>query len=60
MCALTLLYCSEFAKKPMLAQHRMIHKVIEEERKSIHALTLKTYTPEGWEKEKGVPVPDQS
>lgn len=33
---------SEFAGKPLLQQHRLVHKAIEEERKSIHALTLKT------------------
>mmetsp|Transcript_11082 Transcript_11082/g.15280 ORF Transcript_11082/g.15280 Transcript_11082/m.15280 type:complete len:80 (-) Transcript_11082:74-313(-) len=32
----------EFIGKPLLAQHRLVHKAIEEERKSIHALTLKT------------------
>ena len=31
-----------FKGKPLLAQHRMVHKAIEEERKNIHALTLKT------------------
>jgi stress-induced morphogen len=31
-----------FKGKPLLAQHRIVHKAIEEERKSIHALTLKT------------------
>ena len=31
-----------FGGKPLLAQHRMVHKAIDEERKKIHALTLKT------------------
>ena len=34
-----------FRGKPLLAQHRLIHKIIEEERKYIHALTLKTKAP---------------
>jgi stress-induced morphogen len=33
---------ADFAGKPLLAQHRMVHKVLEEERQHIHALTLKT------------------
>ncbi len=37
--------CEEFKGKPLIAQHRMIHKAIEEERKHIHALTLKTKAP---------------
>lgn len=37
--------CDEFAGKPLLQQHRMVHKAIEEERKVIHALTLKTKAP---------------
>lgn len=37
--------CEEFTGKPLLAQHRMVHKAIEEERKKIHALTLKTSIP---------------
>lgn len=37
--------CEEFKGKPLLAQHRLIHKAIEEERKHIHALTLKTKAP---------------
>ncbi len=39
-----------FDGKPLLAQHRMVHKMIEEERKTIHALTLKTMNPEAWNK----------
>lgn len=35
----------EFRGKTLLAQHRLIHKVIEEERKHMHALTLKTKAP---------------
>ncbi len=36
---------SDFIGKPLLAQHRLVHKIIEEERQSIHALTLKTRAP---------------
>ncbi len=36
---------ADFQGKPLLAQHRLIHKILEEERKSIHALTLKTRAP---------------
>ena len=52
---------SLFVGKPMLAQHRMVHKAIEAERKHIHALTLVTFTPEAWEKKKeaeGLPDTD--
>lgn len=37
---------SEFKGKPLLAQHRLIHKIIATEREHIHALTLKTKAPE--------------
>lgn len=36
---------SVFKGKPLIAQHRIIHKILEEERKYIHALTLKTKVP---------------
>lgn len=42
-----------FEGKPLLAQHRLIHKIIEEERKEIHALTLKTMTPVAWKTQQG-------
>lgn len=32
----------EFAGKPLLAQHRIVYKALEEETKQIHAITLKT------------------
>lgn len=41
----------EFLGKPLLAQHRLVHKAIEAERAQIHALTLKTKTSEAWNKE---------
>ena len=40
-----------FDGKPLLAQHRLVHKMIEEERKTIHALTLKTMSVETWNKQ---------
>lgn len=36
---------SDFVGKPLLAQHRLIHKAIQEEKEHIHALTLKTRVP---------------
>ena len=34
-----------FKGKPLLAQHRLVNKLIAEELKFIHALTLKTSVP---------------
>mmetsp|Transcript_10506 Transcript_10506/g.15992 ORF Transcript_10506/g.15992 Transcript_10506/m.15992 type:complete len:90 (+) Transcript_10506:78-347(+) len=42
----------QFAGVAMLAQHRLVNKAIEEYRDRIHALSLKTMTPEKWEKQK--------
>jgi stress-induced morphogen len=39
---------SEFMGKAIIAQHRLVNKAIEEERKHIHAITVKTKTPESW------------
>ncbi|MBI1883111.1 MAG: BolA/IbaG family iron-sulfur metabolism protein [Chlamydiae bacterium] len=41
-----------FKGKLMIAQHRMIYKIFEHEIASgeLHALTLKTYTPEQYKK----------
>ena len=40
-----------FAGKPMLKQHRLIYDALAQEMGvSIHALSLKTYTPEQWSK----------
>lgn len=36
---------ADFTGLPILAQHRLVHKLIEEERPFIHALTLKTKAP---------------
>lgn len=42
---------SEFMGKTIIAQHRAVNKAIEEERKHIHAITVKTKTPESWQQE---------
>jgi len=41
---------SKFEGKPLLARHRLVNSVLEEEMKSIHAFTQKTLTPEQWSK----------
>lgn len=35
-----------------IARHQLVHEAIKEEMKDIHALTLKTLTPQQWEKKK--------
>lgn len=40
-----------FSGLKIIAQHRLVNKAIEEERKHIHATTLKTKTPESWQSE---------
>ena len=47
-----LVVSNEFIGKQKLAQHRLVHKAIEEETKVIHALTIKTKTEADWNKEK--------
>lgn len=37
-----------------LERHRKVNDCIKEELKEIHAITLKTWTPEQWEKKKPV------
>ena len=41
-----------FAGKSLLQQHRLVYAALGErlEREEIHALSLKTYTPEAWQK----------
>ncbi len=41
----------EFMGKAIIAQHRLVHKALELERPRIHALTIKTKTPESWASE---------
>ncbi|XP_018333800.1 bolA-like protein 2 isoform X2 [Agrilus planipennis] len=42
----------KFEGKPLLQRHRLVNSVLQEELKSIHAFSQKTYTPEQWEEEK--------
>ncbi len=43
---------SGFEGKSLLERHRLVNAALEEEMKGkIHALALKTYTPEQWEKQ---------
>jgi len=39
-----------FKGKPLLAQQRMVNTALKEEIAQIHAITLKTKTPEQWAK----------
>lgn len=41
-----------FEGKPIVMQHRLCHKCLEEEIKSIHALSLRTIAPSAWTAEK--------
>ena len=41
-----------FEGKPLIKRHRLVYDALEEEMKGpIHALSLKTYTPQQWEDE---------
>jgi acid stress-induced BolA-like protein IbaG/YrbA len=39
---------SEFEGKGLLERHQMVYKALEGSMKDIHALSLKTYTPDQW------------
>lgn len=41
----------EFEGKTLLQQHRLVNSVLEEELKTIHAFSQKTFTPEQWKKQ---------
>jgi acid stress-induced BolA-like protein IbaG/YrbA len=41
---------SEFEGKGLLEQHQIVYKALGESMKDIHALSLKTYTPEQWKR----------
>mmetsp|Transcript_45406 Transcript_45406/g.88722 ORF Transcript_45406/g.88722 Transcript_45406/m.88722 type:complete len:93 (-) Transcript_45406:148-426(-) len=43
----------EFKGKRSLACHRIVNTLLKEEIASIHAITLKTWTPVQWEEKKG-------
>ena len=47
----TVIVSDKFTGKPLLQRHRMVNSALEDEMKSIHALTMKTLTPEQWEKQ---------
>uniref|UniRef100_A0A915K8R4 BolA-like protein n=1 Tax=Romanomermis culicivorax TaxID=13658 RepID=A0A915K8R4_ROMCU len=38
-----------FEGKPLLQRHRLVNETLAEEMKSIHALTMKTLTPNQWD-----------
>jgi stress-induced morphogen len=40
----------QFDGVALLQRHRMVNTALEEEMKSIHAMTLKTLTPDQWQK----------
>jgi len=42
------LVTDEFAGKMLIARHRLVNKVLEDELKNIHALALHTMTMEEW------------
>ena len=43
-----LIVSAKFEGKPLLGRHRLVNSILEEEMKTIHALTQKTLTPEQW------------
>jgi len=53
------LVCDDFKDKMLIARHRMVNKVLEEELKQIHALALHTMTMEEWFKKGKAPESPQ-
>ncbi|KAL4715301.1 hypothetical protein ACJJTC_010871 [Scirpophaga incertulas] len=43
-----LVVSDKFQGKPLLARHRLVNSVLQEELRSIHALTQKTLTVDQW------------
>lgn len=43
-----LIVSDKFVGKPLLARHRLVNSILQEELKSIHAFTQKTLTSEQW------------
>ncbi len=42
---------NDFAGKPLIEQHQIVYKTLGDAMKErIHALSLKTYTPQQWER----------
>lgn len=39
----------QFAGKSLLQRHRLVNTALQEELKTIHAFSQKTFTPEQWE-----------
>mmetsp|Transcript_33014 Transcript_33014/g.53393 ORF Transcript_33014/g.53393 Transcript_33014/m.53393 type:complete len:99 (+) Transcript_33014:54-350(+) len=46
------LVSKEFDGVSLLERHRMVQNLLKEEIKQIHALSMKTWTPEQWSKKK--------
>jgi len=43
-----LIVSTQFEGKALLARHRLVNSALEEELKTIHAFSQKTFTPEQW------------
>lgn len=43
---------TKFVGMPLLERHRLVQTILADEMKTIHALTIKAYTPEVYEKKK--------
>lgn len=41
-----------FEGEPLLDRHRRVNNALAEEMKNIHAFSMKTWTPEQWDKKK--------
>ena len=47
-----IIVAASFVGKTMMQQHRMVYEALADQMQTtIHALSLKTYTPEQWQKE---------
>ena len=46
--------CAEFADKNMVEQHQMVYQALGDKMKAeIHALSMRTFTPEQWARQQG-------
>ena len=46
--------CADFADKNMVEQHQMVYQALGDKMKAeIHALSMRTFTPEQWTQEQG-------
>eukprot|EP00795_Rhopilema_esculentum_P015158 gene15158-6348_t len=50
----TVIVSDKFVGQPLLQRHRMVNSALSEELQSIHAFTMKTLTPEQWEKQQAM------